>query len=323
MRIQRLGTLFLGLAALLLPGCGEETFQAPPDCEGRFLVAYARRPLTPPGQADVYLYDFDGLGFHLLPNLNDATLSDQNPTLTSDGRFIAFERELNTGDTDILLYDRCAEGIEPQPGLNTVGFEGQPAFSYDGRRLAFARDTLGRRRLRLYDGTTDRLIPLPALNPLAAYADSSPSINQTGNVIAFVSTRNGNPDIFVYDSAGDSLRDLPDLRSAGNDVDPSLTPDGKYLVFASDRVGGAGGHDIYLYNLQTTVFEAVAPELNTQHTEREPSINAAAERIVLVSNRPGGLGGLDLWLYTRSSGQVRRAGASSPTNDIHPYFSWP
>ncbi len=308
------------LTALAAGGCGQDTVVVPPDCSGRRLVTYARRPVA--GLADVYLFDFDGNGFHLMPNLNSPTLNDVNPTLSGDGRFIAFERELNSGDSDILLYDRCADQLLPQPGLNTPGFEGQPAFSYDGLRLAFVRDTLGRRRIRLYDGSAGRLIPLPALEAAGAYADSAPSLTQNGTVIAFVSSRNGNADVLVYDVVGDSLRNLPDLASSANDVDPGITPDGRFLVFASDRAAGAGDYDLYLYDLQARVFLTVSPSVNTLYVERSPTINVAAERIVFESNRIGSQGGMDLWLWTRSTGQTERAGASSASNDVEPCIQW-
>ena len=317
--LPRRAALAAVTALAALAGCGQDTFVAPPDCGGRRLVAYARRPIA--GLADVYLFDFDGNGFHLMPNLNHRTLNDVNPTLSSDGRFIAFERELNGGDSDILLYDRCADQLLPQPGLNTPGLEGQPAFSHDGLRLAFVRDTLGRRRIRLYDGTAARLIPLPALEAAGAYADSAPSLDQNGTVIAFVSTRNGNADVLVYDLVGDSLRSLPDLASTANDVDPGVTPDGHYLVFASNRAGGAGDYDLYLYDLQARSFLTVAPEVNTQYVERSPTINVDANRIVFESNRTGSQG-MDLWLYTRSTGHAEHTGASSASNDVEPCIQW-
>jgi len=318
---NRLHALLFGLVALLPAGCGQESFKAVPDCDGRRMVVYARRPVVG-GPADVYLFDYDGNGFHAMPNLNDVTLGDLNPTLSEDGRFVAFERQLGPTETDILVYDRCQDLILPQPGLSSVYREGQPAFSANGQRLAFVRDTLGWSRLRLYDGTGDRLIELPALGGNAAYADSAPSINSNGTVIAFVSNRNGNADIFVYDLVGDSLRNLPDLASAQSDIDPCLTSDGHYLVFASDRVGGAGGYDLYLYDLVTRAFVPVAAQLNSAQSERAPTINPTSDRIGFESNRTPSLGGTDLWLYTRSSTQVERLLASSPHNDFQPSIVW-
>src|SRR5258705_8511144 len=103
-----LRVLLFGLIAAMVAGCGKDTFKALPDCEGGHLGVSARRP-GGGGQADVYLYDYDGNGFHLMPGLNDTQLSDLNPTLSADGRFVAFERELGPTDTDILVYDRCQD----------------------------------------------------------------------------------------------------------------------------------------------------------------------------------------------------------------------
>lgn len=305
-------------AFVALAGCGKDTFQAAPDCGGRFLVIYARQPAV--DQADIYLFDYDGLGFHLLPGLNSNSQQDLHPTMTRDVRFVAFERVLTPTDHDILLYDRCQAGLLAQPGLNTTGPERDPAFSGDGQKLAFVRDTLGRREVRLYDGPLDRLVPLPGITGTGSYSDSNPVTNQNASLIAFSSNRGGNDDVFVYDAVNDSLVDFPDLASAGSDVDPSMTPNGRYLVFASDRAS-PGDYDLYLYDLQTLQFVALPAATNTTMTERHPSINYSTDRIAFESNRTGSQGTMDVYLVTRSSAQVTSAG-SSATTDIQPWIVW-
>jgi Tol biopolymer transport system component len=303
-----------------LVGCGEETLVPPPDCGGRFVVVYAREPAV--NQADLYLYDFEGVGFHLLPGLNTANDEELDPTMTRDLRFIAFERRSPLGGgSDIILYDRCQASIVGQPGLNTASSETDPAFSGDGKKLAFVRDTLGRREVRLYDGPTDRLVPLPGTVGTGLYQDADPVMNQVASLLVFVSNRNGDSDILIYDTAGDSLLARPGLASAGEDVDPSITPDGHYLVFASDRAS-AGDFDLYLYDLPARQFLAVPDTLNTAMTERHPSINSSGDRIVFESNRTGGLGALDLYLYTRSTTTVAQTGASSAAIDMQPWIVW-
>ena len=53
--------------------------------------------------------------------------------------------------------------------------------------------------------------------------------------IAFVSERDGNPEIYVMDSDGKNQRRLTNNRD--DDWSPSWSPDGKRIVFASDRDG--------------------------------------------------------------------------------------
>jgi WD40-like Beta Propeller Repeat len=311
------------VALAAVAGCGKDTVESLPDCSGQFLVAYVRHkdPTVSdpaPDQGDLYLFDYDELGFHLLQNLN-TSFQDIHPTLTRNVRFIAFERVMGQNDHDILLYDRCQAGIFPQPGLNSSGIEREPAFSGDGNKLAFVRDTLGRREVRLYDGVAHRLVPLPGIEGTASSIDANPVTNQNASLIAFSRDAGGNDDVLVYDAVNDSIVDYPALATPAREIDPSMTPDGRYVVFASDR-GTAGDLDLYLYDLQTRSFVALPPSTNTTFTEQHPSINANADRIVFESNRTG-LGGTDLWLLSRGSGTVGSSGSSS-LNDTQPWIVW-
>lgn len=320
--------ILLGLA--LLPwqaGCGGQTNDAPvSDCGGRRLMVFASDRGATAGQYSIYLYDFDGLGFRLVTNLNSPTVPNIDPAITSNLEVVAFvsERATGAGGTDILLYDRCRAQLVAAPGINSAGHESEPAFSYDSYKLAFVRDTLGDKRIRLIDGIPDVLIPLPNLDAPAGFDDYSPSPDLTGALIAFVSNRNGNPDVFVYDAGGDSLRALPDLISPGDDVDPWITPNGQYLAFASNRTGGAGDFDLYLYDIETKVFITLAAALNTGAVERSPNLSADASLMVFQSNRASSLGRMDLWNHTRSSGAIGQAASeSSADDDVQPYMVWP
>jgi hypothetical protein len=302
----------------LIAGCGDEQFQAPPDCGGRFLVVYSRQPAA--DQGDLYLFDYDGLGFHLLPGINATGQAELNPTLSRNVRFIAFERVLTPTDHDILVYDRCQAASVSPPGLNNTGIDRDPAFSGDANKMAFVRDTLGRREVRLYDGTIDRLVPLPGIEGGSSYLDSSPTTNQDATLIAFSRSAAGNDDVLIYDTVNDSLVDYPDLASSGSDVDPAMTPDGRYVVFASDR-DHPGDYDLFLYDLQTRVFITLPAAANTPMTERHPSVNFSTDRIAFESNRTGTQGSSDIYLLTRSTGSVANSG-SSTTTDVQPWIAW-
>ena len=60
-------------------------------------------------------------------------------------------------------------------------------------------------------------------------------------MVAFVSERDGNSEIYVINVDGTGLLRLTD--HAGVDADPAWSPDGKQIVFVSDR--GGSGADLY------------------------------------------------------------------------------
>jgi Tol biopolymer transport system component len=63
----------------------------------------------------------------------------------------------------------------------------------------------------------------------------------TPDMLAFVSERDGNSEIYVVNVDGTGLRRL--TNDAGQDVDPAWSPDGRRIAFSSDR---AGSWDIYV-----------------------------------------------------------------------------
>ena len=320
---------FLPLALALISGCGESSKPVVPgggDVGGTHLVVFASDRGQAAGQFDLYLYDLDALGFRAIRNISSATAADRHPAISSDGLVIAFESSRGGPEmTDILLYSRYQQALIPLPGVNTNADELEPCFTGDAIKLAFTRLAAGLKRVHLVDGLGDTLIPLPGLDTSATiFSDWSPSPDQTGGRIAFVSDRNGNPDVFVWDASQKQVLDLPDLISSGNDVDPALTPDGHSLCFASDRAGGAGGYDLYLYDLQGKTFVALPASVNTTGNERHPAISRSADVIVFESDRSGGLGKWDLWNCRRSTTSVGQGTQeSSAGDDLDPALLYP
>ncbi|GIW95098.1 MAG: hypothetical protein KatS3mg110_3139 [Pirellulaceae bacterium] len=63
--------------------------------------------------------------------------------------------------------------------------------------------------------------------------DAEGAYSRDGRWIAFCSTRDGDPDIYVMRSDGSDVRQL--TNAPGYDGGPFISPDGKWIIFRSDR----------------------------------------------------------------------------------------
>ena len=322
LRRSRLAVAALLALAGAAPGCGKKNTVAVGDAGGAHLVVYASDRSQAPGNFDLYLYDLDASGFRLMVGINSST-PELHPTISSDGRFVAFQSDRGAGArSNIYLYDRIAQGFVTPSSVNTPADETEPAFTGDAHRLAFVRVVGGFQRIFVDDGSAhpDTLVALPGLDTTATFNDWAPSPNLDASVIAFVSDRNGAPDVFVW-QRGLGVRDIPALRSDSTDIEPSLSGDGRYVFFASNRTGGAGGLDIWKYDLSAGGLEHLAA--NTAANERAPSSSYDGGVLVFQSDRSGGLGEWDIWNLVVATGTATQGvQESSAGDDIQPSLLW-
>ena len=236
------------------------------------------------GRRDLYVVDYDGEGLLRLTANRELNLC---PDWSPDGREIAFTsyREgqqalfsLNTtngkvrrviareglnfganwhpGGEELLLalshggnpeiYRITPEGKIIKRLTVSKAIEISPSWSPGGRDLVFTSDRTGTPQLYIIDseGAGRRRLTFEG-----RYNDSaiwSPS----GDQIVYA-TRSGNyTQIVVMKSTGEDRRVLTDRRWR-NSEDPSWAPDGRHIVFASDR---SGVFKLYVYDVVEDTF---------------------------------------------------------------------
>ena len=100
---------------------------------------------------------------------------------------------------------------------------------------------------------------------------------------------------------------------------PSISPDGKYLYFVSDAVGGFGGKDIFRARVAGTDFgpmENLGEEINTPGDEMFPYVRDSVT-LYFASNGHPGMGGLDLFKATQdSTGKWNVENLGAPINSM-------
>ena len=98
---------------------------------------------------------------------------------------------------------------------------------------------------------------------------------------------------------------------------PSVSPDGKYIYFVSDAVGGFGGKDLFRARLAGNDFgpmENLGEEINTPGDELFPYARDSVT-LYFASNGHPGMGGLDLFKATQdSTGKWTVENLQSPIN---------
>jgi Tol biopolymer transport system component len=227
--------------------------------------------------------------------------SANNPAISSDGRYVAFETSANTlvqsdtnDITDIFVFDRQAKQTS-RVSINSAGVEGNSgstaaAISGAGRYVAFQ--------------------------------------SQATNLVALDANNAG--DIFVHDrQTGQTTRVSVSSNGAeaqGASNDPAISADGHFVAFVSDAAnlvaGDIGGHsDVFLHDRQTgqtTRISAGFGGTSANGASDSPAITgdgsmivfrSAATNLLATGNDTNGFG--DIFAYDRPTGQISRVSVTS------------
>ncbi len=86
------------------------------------------------------------------------------------------------------------------------------------------------------------------------------------------------------------------VSSRADELRATLSADGRRIIWASNRDGGAGGWDLWQATLQDTRWVDARPlPLNSGADEVDPFLSADGRWLYFASNRKGGRGGFDLY----------------------------
>jgi len=115
-----------------------------------------------------------------------------------------------------------------------------------------------------------------------------------------------------------------------NAMQPFVTPDGKYLYFISNRMGGIGGNDIWMSDLDNNGMPLNAVNLgkgiNTASDENSPYYHQLTKRLIFSSKGYVGMGNFDLYESTAKDNNTwttpRNMGApyNSTKDDLYYYI---
>jgi Tol biopolymer transport system component len=237
---------------------------------------------------------------------------DQAPTVSPDGRTVAFARALTRANSEIYLLP-LGEGLqaagEPRRLTSEGTTAGEPAWTPNGKRIVFslgAGSYASAQSLRVISSTDPgaRSEALPG-----GEGGQAPTLSAGGRLVYLRSQRDENIWRLPLRPPAQPVRILYSTRW---DVEPRYSPDGSQIAFASARSGSA---QVWLSDAK-----GGAPR---QLTSMAGTITAAARfspdgrRVVFVSNEEGQM---EVYVAT-TDGLAPRRLTNDPAHDSAPSFS--
>ena len=280
-------------------------------------------------------------------NGSQANGESDAPSMSADGRFVAFSSRasnLVTGDTngdtdydrggDIFVHDRDT-GRTERVSVSSAGVQGfnvsySPSISADGHFVAFTSrasnlvvgDTNNKHDIFVYDRVTE-ITERVSVSSVGAQTDNlshSPSMSADGRFVVFLSwasnlvvgDTDGYWDIFVHDRVT-RMTERVSVSSDGNQAKgsslfPSISADGRFVVFESYAANLVADYTIYRYGIfvhdrDTGMTERV--NVNSLNS-RSSSISADGRFVVFQAYYK-----TDIFVHDRDTGKTERVSVST------------
>ncbi len=195
--------------------------------------------------------------------------------------------------------------------VNTAEPEYLPSLTIDGKELVFTRRINGTNEDFYYSKSTAgqwgpaKPIEGDINTPMS---EAGQNISSDGQWFVFTAINRepsyGNYDLYLSQLTPQGWSEAINLGGRINsdqwDAQPSLSPDKRDLYFASRRMGGLGGKDIYVSHLQSNGRwsgpENMGAGINTPGDDECPFIHADNQTLYFVSNGLPGYGGNDIFV---------------------------
>ena len=227
---------------------------------------------------------------------------DNSPAFSPDGSRVAFVRVApNSGQQDAMVVP--VSGGEAQVVAREAGFNQNPVWTRDGRELVFNRQWSALFRVPVAGGKPVRI----------AESDDEvccASVARTGDRLVY-SKQIFDMNIWTADLASESAPQRV-IASTQRDFSAQVSPDGKRLVFSSDRSGGweiwvsdgQGGHQAQLTSFGNAVADGA---------RWSPDGKQIAFAALVKGNR-------DIYIIGAEGGTPRRV-TSEPSDEGRPWYS--
>lgn len=254
-------------------------------------IAFAMTGRNP----EIATIGMDGQELHVVTQMKDECLL---PAMSPSGGQIAFNSYLR-GGADLWVVSASggrARRISDRPGLNTG-----PSW-IGSNALAITMSFQGNADLYKISAADGKIISRLTNSP---GNDLSASVSPGGDQLAFVSDRQGTPQIYLMSAAGGSARRL--TFQGGYNQTPRFCPRKETPLIAFTGRDERNAFDVFVYDLKTGKIDRVT---QGQGSNFDPSWSPDGRLLVYASSR-GGLFVMNL--QTRKEFRIYKGGAKNPS----------
>ena len=253
----------------------------------------------------------DSTGTLLLAPSTGSGAQNLGPSLSPDGRYIAYLSEQDLFSVDLFLADartgrriRKLSSATSSPHFDALRYvESSGTWSPDGQQFAFAVYADGDNEIMIVNAESGGQIQ--KIKPLPDGAINNPAWSPDGRSIAFSGTVGGISDLYLYDIEDHTVQQLTNDKHA--DFHPDWSPDGRTIAFSSDR-GPETDFDRLVYSeFQLSFFDMESRMVhtpvifgNTRHSDPQ----YAPDGTIYILAEPDGFS--DVYRYDPRSGKTSR-----------------
>jgi len=248
---------------------------------------------------------------HLLINDKNSGKMNIAPSVSPDGKYVAFLSEKNLFTIDLYLADaKTGEVIKKLTSkvsnshIDEFNFiESAGTWSPDGKRFAFSVFNKGRNRMLVVEVPSGNIIDDVSMGKAEQFSNLSWSPD--GKEIVFQGLSEGQGDLYLYNFETKKVKQLTNDKYSDNQ--PSFSRDGKKIIFTSDRT-------TYDQSLsQEITFNLAEYDLKTGRitdikvfngaNNLNPQYSSDGKQVYFLSNRDGFR---NMYRYTLGNGKVEQ-----------------